>query len=162
MKTSPQYMRDAGSVPPGIPKKKSLYLHMASEERAAESVYRLMPRLTKEEFCQKMSNLGDHPDGRIAQAYASWLLLRRMPPSDEKAKHWEEMTARLRDALEEKQNEAWRSEANGSKSRHGGNDNSRCSVDRLADVVPRLDGADPSCNFAGDVSHSSERRVLVN
>ena len=91
MKTSPQYMRDAGSVPPGIPKKKSLYLHMASEERAAESVYRLMPRLTKEEFCQKMSNLGDHPDGRIAQAYASWLLLRRMPPSDEKAKHWEEM-----------------------------------------------------------------------
>ena len=80
-------MRDAGSVPPGVPKMKSLYLHMASEERAAEAVYRLMPRLTKEEFCQKMSNLGDHPDGRIAQAYASWLLLRRMPPSKEKAKH---------------------------------------------------------------------------
>ena len=106
MKTSPQYMRDAGSVPPGVPKMKSLYLHMASEERAAKSVYRLMPRLTKDDFCQKMSNLGDHPDGRIAQAYASWLLLRRMPPSDEKAKHWEEMTARLREALEQKENGA--------------------------------------------------------
>ena len=138
MMTSPQYMRDAGSVPPGIPKKKSLYLHMASEERAAETVYRLMPRLTKEELCQRMSSLGDHPDGRIAQAYASWLLLRRMPPSDEKAKHWEEMTARLREALEEKENEAWRSEANGSKSRHGGNENSRCSVAVLPMSYPVL------------------------
>ena len=79
---------------------------MASEERAAETVYRLMPRLTKEEFCQRMAALGDHPDGRIGQACASWLLLRRMPPSDEKAKHWEEMTAWLREALAQKENGA--------------------------------------------------------
>ena len=88
---------------------KSLYLHMAREEKAAETVYRLMPRLTKEEFSPKMSDLGDHPDGRIAQAYASWLLLRRMPPSKEKAQHWEDMTARLREALDDKENGAARS-----------------------------------------------------
>ena len=56
----------------------------------------------------------------------------------------------------------WRSQANGSKSRHGGNDNSRCSVDRLPDVVPSLEGSDASCDLAGDVSHSSERRKLMD
>ena len=82
---------------------------LAREEFAAETVYRLMPRLSREEFCQKMSNLGDHPEGRVAQAYASWLLLRRMPPSPEKTHHWEAMTGRLREALEEKENAEARS-----------------------------------------------------
>ena len=95
-----------GKFPPEASKMNSLYLPMAREELAAKSVYRLMPRLTKEEFCQKMSNFGDQPEGRIAQAYASWLLLRRMPPSREKAKHWEEMTSRLRETLAQKENGA--------------------------------------------------------
>ena len=79
---------------------------LAREEHAAESLFRLMPRLSREEFCQRMEALGDHPDGRIAQAYTCFLLLRRMPPSREKAQHWEAMTARLRRALEEKENGA--------------------------------------------------------
>ena len=58
------------------------------------------------QFCQRMADLGDHPDGRIAQAYACFLLLRRMPPSREKAKQWEEMTARLRQALDDKGRDA--------------------------------------------------------
>ena len=66
---------------------------LAQEEYAAEAVWRLMPRLSRDEFCQRMAALGDHPDGRIAQAYATFLLFRRMPPSREKAVYWEEMTA---------------------------------------------------------------------
>ena len=76
---------------------------LAREEHAAETLFRLMPRLSREEFCRRMAELGDHPDGRIAQAYTCFLLLRRMPPSREKAQHWEEMTARLRQALDEKE-----------------------------------------------------------
>ena len=79
---------------------------LAREEHAAEAIWRLMPRLSRDQFCQRMADLGDHPDGRIAQAYACFLLLRRMPPSREKAKQWEEMTARLRQALDDKGRDA--------------------------------------------------------
>ena len=72
---------------------------LTREEACAETIYRLMPRLSRDEFCTRMKNLGDHQEGRIAQAYACFLLIRRMPPSKEKAWHWEEMTDRLREAL---------------------------------------------------------------
>ena len=75
---------------------------LAREEYAAEAIVRLMPRLSRDQFCQRMAALGDHPNGRVSQAYASWLLLRVLPPSEEKTRHWEEMTARLRQALDEK------------------------------------------------------------
>ena len=96
---------------------------LAREEHAAETLFRLMPRLSREEFCRRMAELGDHPDGCIAQAYATRLLLRRMPPSDEKAKHWEEMTARLREALAQKENGAAGSSGSSSPLRAEQNEN---------------------------------------
>ena len=69
------------------------------KELEAETIYRVMPLLSRDEFFRRMRSLGDDVDGRIAQAYVTWLLLRRVPPSEEKSAHWAEMTKRLRQAL---------------------------------------------------------------
>ena len=78
-------------------------MSMLREELAAEAIVRQMPSLGREEFSRRMTCLGNHPDGRIAQAYACFLLLRRQPPSPEKSFHWAQMTATLRQALQEKE-----------------------------------------------------------
>ena len=78
-------------------------MSMLREELAAEVIVRQMPSLSREEFSRRMTCLGNHPDGRIAQAYVCFLLLRRQPPSPEKSFHWAQMTATLRQALQEKE-----------------------------------------------------------
>ena len=135
---------------------------LTREEMAAEAIYRNMPRLSRDEFVQRMRNLGDHADARVAQAYGSWLLLRRMPPSEEKSAHWAAMTMRLREALDaaemdelevlvqrSDEEECTRaSETHRSQSGHRG-ENVRSgrgghAVDCASDVETGLDHAKPS------------------
>ena len=78
-------------------------MSMLREELAAEAIVRQMPSLSRDDFCRRMTCLGTHPEGRIAQAYACFLLLRQQPPSHEKEKHLAQMTASLRQALQEKE-----------------------------------------------------------
>ena len=78
-------------------------MSMLREELAAEAIVRQMPSLSRDEFCRRMTCLGSNPEGRIAQAYACFLLLRRQPPSLEKEMHWAQMAATLRQALREKE-----------------------------------------------------------
>ena len=48
-------------------------MSMLREELAAEAIVRQMPSLSREEFSRRMKCLGNHPEGRIAQAYACFL-----------------------------------------------------------------------------------------
>ena len=72
---------------------------LSTDERAAESVYALMRagELSKVEFVRRMRAL--EQASPISACYATYLLLRRARPSSEKARHWETMVGRLRDAL---------------------------------------------------------------
>ena len=76
---------------------------MLREGCAAEAIVRQMPGLSRDDFSHRMTCLGEHPDGRIAQAYACFLLLRKQPPSHEKSMHWAQMTATLRQALRDRE-----------------------------------------------------------
>ena len=72
---------------------------LSHEERAAEAVYELMRKkqLSRDEYVRRMHDL--ERSSPISAAYATHLLLRTMPPSEEKAIHWEIMVERLRGAL---------------------------------------------------------------
>ena len=103
-----QRVRNEFAVRPGTPRRVLALLQngimsMLREELVAEAIVRQMPSLSREEFSRRMTCLGNHPDGRIAQAYACFLLLRRQPPSPEKSFHWAQMTATLRQALQEEE-----------------------------------------------------------
>ena len=74
---------------------------LSSEERAAEAVYELMRRslLSRDDYCRRMRDL--ERVNPAAACYVTWLLLRTMPPSREKAHHWAVMVGRLRAALDD-------------------------------------------------------------
>ena len=74
---------------------------LSSEERAAEAVFALMRsgQLSKDEYTRRMHSL--ERASPVAACYATYLLLRSMPPSSEKALQWERMAAQLRAALDE-------------------------------------------------------------
>ena len=73
----------------------------SNAERAAELIYNEMRKGTpREEFCRRMSALDQlGPEGVVASSYCTWLLLRHQPPSPEKERHMQALTARLRAAL---------------------------------------------------------------
>ena len=72
---------------------------LSHEESAAEAVYELMRNglLSRGEYVRRMRELERFSP--IAACYATWMLLRTMPESEEKAFHWGVMVGRLRDAL---------------------------------------------------------------
>jgi len=74
---------------------------LSGAERAAETVYELMRRgrLSQGEYVRRMRAL--EQTCPLSSCYAAYLLLRTMPPSREKAVHWEAMVSRLRGALDE-------------------------------------------------------------
>ena len=75
---------------------------LTNAERATELVYDGMQRgkLSRDDFVRKMSGLEKlGREGVIATCYATYLLLRSQPPSNEKQMHWDAMTARLRAAI---------------------------------------------------------------
>ena len=71
------------------------------EESAAEAVYELMRRglLSRGEYVRRMREL--ERCSPIAACYASWMLLRTVEDSPEKAFHWRVMVGRLRAALDD-------------------------------------------------------------
>ena len=72
---------------------------LSIEEGVAEAVYELMRtgRLSQGEYVRRMREL--ERISPLAACYATWLLLKTMPDSAERAYHWEVMVGRLRDAL---------------------------------------------------------------
>ena len=71
---------------------------LSSEERAAESVSALMRarRLSQDEYTRRMHAI--ERASPVAACYATYLLLRCVPPSREKSVQWEWMTKQLRAA----------------------------------------------------------------
>ena len=80
---------------------------LSIEERAAEAVYELMRtgRLSQDEYVRRMREL--ERISPIGACYATWLLLRTKPDSEEKAFHWKVMVGRLRDALNDSASLRW-------------------------------------------------------
>ena len=74
---------------------------LSNYEKAAECIYALMraKKLTKEEYVRRMTALDETPEGRVSSCYCTWLLLRILPPPEEKQMHWGAMIARLCAAL---------------------------------------------------------------
>ena len=74
---------------------------LSRAEFAAEAVYGLMRmgRLSRADYVSRMRDL--ERVSPLASCYATYLLLRTMPPSPEKAHHWEAMVERLRAALDD-------------------------------------------------------------
>ena len=72
---------------------------LSRAEGAAEAVYELMRtgRLPRDEYVRRMREL--ERISPLSACYATWMLLRTMPDSEEKAFHWKVMVGRLRDAL---------------------------------------------------------------
>ena len=62
-------------------------------------MYELMRtgRLLRDEYVRRMREL--ERISPLSACYATWMLLRAMPDSEEKAFHWKVMVGRLRDAL---------------------------------------------------------------
>jgi hypothetical protein len=56
-------------------------------------------RLSRDEYVRRMRAL--EQTCPLSACYATYLLLRTMPPSREKADHWECMVSQLRGALDE-------------------------------------------------------------
>ncbi len=76
---------------------------LSPEEEWAEEIVHLMAlgRLNRSECCRRMNALwAAGQNGQIAACYASYLLLRAVPASDERDVHWAQMVARLRAALD--------------------------------------------------------------
>ena len=74
---------------------------LTNPEKAAELVYEGMRKgMSREEFVRRMSALDQlGKEGVVASSYCTYLLLRHQPPSPEKEKHMQALTARLRAAL---------------------------------------------------------------
>ena len=73
----------------------------SNAERAAELIYDGMRKgMPRDEFVRRMSALDQlGKEGIVASSYCTWLMLRHQPPSPEKEKHMQALTARLRAAL---------------------------------------------------------------
>ena len=77
---------------------------LTRQELCAEAIIELLRRgmMSKELFCARMTALDNcGPQGQIAACYATWLILSRHPPSEERDAHMERNTLKLRRALEE-------------------------------------------------------------
>ena len=71
---------------------------LSRQELCAESIYELMRRgkMSKDMFTQRMTALDAcGPDGGIAACYATWLILRAQPESQERDLHMADNTMKL-------------------------------------------------------------------